>query len=248
MESLEVSARTVNEAIQQALAMLGKSRDEVDISVLSEGSRGILGIGSEEARILVSVHSSEEEAAVSEIGGEIGDEDIREIVGDTSIDAVSADVAADVGAEAKEILEKLLAAMHVRASVSIQPADATDEEESPVTLNIEGDDMGMLIGRRGDTLSSLQFITNLMVGKRAHRWTKVVVDVGGYRSRRQETLRGLAARMADRVRVTRQSVTLEAMPAHERRIVHMALQDHPFATTQSIGEGEQRKVVIMPKK
>ncbi|MBI4320030.1 MAG: protein jag [Chloroflexi bacterium] len=219
MESLEVSAKTVSEAIQQALAMLGKSLEEVDISVLSEGNRGILGIGGEDARILVSVRSGPEEPSLDQ-----------------------------VGAQAKQILETLLTGMHVSAVVSVVPADEMEEENSPITLNIEGDDMGMLIGRRGETLGSLQFIVNLIVGKQVHRWTRVVVDVAGYRSRRTETLKGLAVRMAERVRLTHQPIALEAMPAHERRIVHLALQESPHATTQSVGEGEERKVVIMPKK
>ena len=220
MESLEVSARTVNDAIQQALAILGKSREEVDISVLSEGSRGILGIGVEEARILVSVRQAPEAATESAMSPE---------------------------SQAKEVLEKLLSEMHVRAEVVVRHGE--DKPDSDVvSLDIDGDDLGILIGRRGETLASLQFLVNLIVNKKLRRWTRVVVDVGGYRSRRQETLKGLALRMAERVRLTRQPVTLEAMPAFERRIVHLALQGHPYATTQSIGEGEDRKVMIMPRK
>lgn len=221
MESLEVSAKTVNEAIQQALAMLGKTREEVDISVLSEGSRGILGIGGEDARILVSIRPSQEERPEGEDIAKIG----------------------------KEVLEKLLTAMRIRARVNVRTTSSTASSDgSHLTLDIEGDDLGILIGRRGETLSSLQFTTNLIVGKKLHRWTRITVDVSGYRVRRQEILKGLALRMAERVQLTRQPVALEAMPAHERRIVHLALTGHPYATTQSIGEGEDRKVVIVPKK
>lgn len=221
MESLEVSAKTVNEAIQQALATLGKSREEVDISVLSEGSRGILGIGGEDARILVSVREPQQE-------------EIK---------------ASDMGETAKEVLEKLLAGMRINARVNVRATSSTPSSDgSHLTLDIEGDDLGSLIGRRGETLSSLQFITNLIVGKMLHRWTRIAVDVSGYRVRRQEILKGLALRMAERVQLTRQPIALEAMPAHERRIVHLALSGHPHATTQSIGEGEDRKVVIVPKK
>ncbi|MCL5959634.1 MAG: protein jag [Chloroflexi bacterium] len=220
MESLEVSAKTVDEAIRQALAILGKTREEVDISVLSEGSRGILGIGGEEARILVSPRL------------------------DAETESVSPGSVADV---AKEVLERLLSEMHVDAEVSVrQEEDPSDA--GAITLDIDGGDLGILIGRRGDTLSSLQFVVNLIVSKKLRRWTRVTVDVGGYRLRREDTLKGLALRMAERVQQTRQPVTLEAMPAYERRIVHLALQGNPHATTQSIGEGEDRKVVIMPRK
>lgn len=220
MESLEVSARTVSEAIEQALAILGKSREEVDISVLSEGSRGILGIGGEEARILVSVRqASETELAPPQ----------------------------STASQAKEVLERLLSEMHIQARVVIREGAGEPGAEA-ITLDIDGDDLGILIGRRGETLASLQFLVNLIVNKKLRHWTRIVVDVAGYRTRRQETLKGLALRMADRVRLTRQPVTLEAMPAYERRIVHLALQGHPYATTQSIGQGEDRKVVIMPRK
>lgn len=223
MESLEVSAKTVDEAIQQALAILGKTRDEVDISILSEGSRGIFGIGSEDARILVSVREPRQEES---------EDDTKKI-----------------SRVAKEVLERLLSAMRVKARVNVQVAPgAPSKDGSHITLDIEGGDLGTLIGRRGETLSALQFITNLIAGKKLHRWTRVVVDVSGYRVRRQEILRGLALRMAERVRLTRQPIALEAMPANERRIIHLALADHPYATTQSIGEGEDRKVVIIPRK
>jgi spoIIIJ-associated protein len=235
VESLEVCAKTVDEAIERALAKLGKTRDQVQISVLSEGSRGILGIGGEEARILVSPMPTSESPAVEtpaefvESEEEVPQEDIEDV--------------------AREVLEDLLAAMHMEAAVTVHEPDEDEKSEgSIVSLDISGADLGILIGRRGETLSSLQFITNLIVSRRLKKWVKVIVDVEGYRVRRQETLRGLALRMAERAKMTRQPVTLEAMPAQERRIVHIALQNHPHVTTESTGEGEDRKVVIIPKR
>ncbi len=220
MESLEVCAKTVNEAIEIALARLGKTRDEVQISVLSEGSRGILGIGGEDARILVSPLPTE--------------------------DKFTRDRVIEV---ATDVLKKLLSAMQIDATVTVRPpTDAEHAEPSTVSLDISGADLGILIGRRGETLSSLQFITNLIVSRRLKKWAKVIVDVEGYRLRRQDTLRGLALRMADRAKATRQPVTLEAMPAYERRIIHLALQGHPHVITESTGEGDDRKVVIIPKR
>lgn len=220
MESLEISARTVNEAVEQALARLGKTRDEVDISVLAEGSRGILGIGHEDARILVSVRQERQRAPTP----------------------------AQVAEVAKEVLEEILAGMgYADTTVEVMPPATVRAGEPPaVVLDITGDDLGALIGRRGETLSSIQFLVNLIVGRRLRHWSRIVVDVEGYRGRREETLRGLAQRMADRVRATNRPMALEAMPANERRIIHLALQNHSTVTTQSTGEGEQRKVVIMP--
>jgi len=106
----------------------------------------------------------------------------------------------------------------------------------------------LLIGRRGETLRSLQFMTRLIVSRRIGVWPNLVVDVESYKVRREESLRALALRVADQVRKSRQPVALEPMPAHERRIVHLALRDHPSVTTQSVGEGDRRKVTIVPKK
>lgn len=225
MESLEVSAKTVDEAIKVALAKLGKQRDEVLISVLSEGSRGILGIGGEDARILVSPIEEE------------GEEEIEEATGE------------DVVAMGKEVLENLLRTMGVPAEVTVRPiVPDADGQLAPAVLDIKGEGLGILIGRRGETLTSLQFITNLILSRRLRRFARLGVDVESYRLRREESLRGLARRMADRVRATRQPVTLEAMPPHERRIVHLTLNDDPQVMTQSIGEDDERKVVIMPRR
>lgn len=219
MESIEESAKTVNDAIAKALARLGKSREEVEISVLSEGSRGILGIGGEEARILVSVRP--------EVPPEAGKE-TEEI--------------------AKKVVEALLEAMQIPAQVEVRSwPEAGPGEITPLLLDIRGRDLGILIGRRGETLTSLQFLVNLIVGHRLQYWPRLVVDVEGYRSRREQALRNLARRTAERVRASRRPVALEAMPAHERRIVHLALQGHPYVITESVGEGESRRVVISPK-
>jgi spoIIIJ-associated protein len=221
VESLEISARTVREAIDTAIARLGLPEDRLDVSVLSEGSRGILGLGSESARILVSVRGAEMTAPPS-------------IAMMTTV--------------AQEVLQTILDGMHTPASVTVRRAYDPAEEEQPIILDITGEDMGILIGHRGETLSCLQFLTNLIVGRRLQYWPRVVVDVEGYRLRREEYLRGLASRMADRVRRSGQPVTLDPMPAHERRVVHLTLRDNPYASTQSIGEGEDRRVVISPRK
>lgn len=228
-ESLEVSAKTVEEAVAKALAQLGLRRDQVHISVLSEGSRGFLGMGAEDARILVTpiVETTvEEEPAPAEEW-----EEEEELI-----------PSADTLAEAKEVLQHLLRRMRLNATVVLRPSTPL----SPPALDIRGDDLGLLIGRRGETLAALQFLTNLIVHKRLRRRVRVVVDVAGYRVRREQTLREMAQRMAERAWRAQQPVTLEPMPPNERRIVHLALAEHPHVTTQSIGEEGERRVVIMP--
>jgi spoIIIJ-associated protein len=236
VESLEVTARTVNEAIEKALNRLGKMREDVDVSVLSEGSRGILGIGSEDARILVSPREPLVPVAPS-----------ASSVVPAHLPALQTEQVAET---AQEILEALLSGMHVTADVEIQPMPAaTAEDGFAAMLEVVGaEDVGILIGRRGDTLGALQFLVTLMVSRKVGRWSKVLVDVEGYRVRRESSLRTLATRMAQRVQQTRQPMALESMPPNERRIVHLALQDSQSVTTSSIGEGDDRHVVISPKR
>ncbi|MFC1913071.1 protein jag [Chloroflexota bacterium] len=150
---------------------------------------------------------------------------------------------------AKDTIEALLAIMGLTASVAQQEAGpvAGGEEEAgaPVAFNIEGNDLALLIGRRGQTLSCLQYIVRLIVGHQTESWLPIVIDVEGYKQRRFEALRTLALSIAERVKTSKMPFTLEPMPAYERRIAHLTLADHPDVTTQSVGEGESRKVVVL---
>jgi spoIIIJ-associated protein len=231
MKSIEIRARTVAEAVELALAQLGKDRDEVAIAVLEAGESG------DEALVRVTVVDDDEDDTA-----------------ETQVAALSADSSDDVGVIARKILEDLLERMDIHAYVTAVltrvPGQRGDIEET-VTLHIEGADeeaMGLLIGRRGDTLRSLQFLLNLLVSRRVQKWPQVVVDVGNYRQRRQESLEGLARRMAERVRQTGRPIMLEPMAAYERRIVHLALREDKSIYTESSGDGENRKIVIYPSK
>ncbi|WP_298815738.1 RNA-binding cell elongation regulator Jag/EloR [Chloroflexus sp.] len=220
MKRIEISARTVAEAVELALAQLGRDRDEVAIEVLDPGENG------DEALVRVTVVEDDEERPSVEKVSEI----------------------------AQRILEDLLERMdiqaYVTAVISRVPGPQGDTEAT-ITLHVEGADeeaMGLLIGRRGETLRSLQFLLNLLVSRRVQVWPQVVVDVGNYRQRRQESLESLARRMAERVRQTGRPIMLEPMAAYERRIVHLALRDDKTIYTESSGEGENRKIVIYPAK
>jgi spoIIIJ-associated protein len=152
---------------------------------------------------------------------------------------------------ANEVLSTLLDKMGLLAAVEVSDrggqADAVSGEVAPLVLNIVGDDLGALIGRRGETLRDLQFITRLIISRQIGTWPNVVLDVESYKAKRVLALQALAQRMADQVRRTGQAVALEPMPAHERRIVHLALRDDPEVYTQSTGEDEARKVQILRK-
>jgi len=150
---------------------------------------------------------------------------------------------------AKDVLEVLLTRIGVTASVVPHAQPIVEEEgpAAPIALDIEGDDLGILIGRRGQTLSSLQYILRLIVSHQMKAWVSIILDVEGYRQRRSGVLRALAERTAERVKDMGEPFTLEPMSAYERRIVHLALTEHPDVITQSTGEGEARKVVILPR-
>jgi len=156
----------------------------------------------------------------------------------------------EIAEAAQGILETLLELMGVPASVDLVEqalVESKTEEPSSITLNVEGDDLGILIGRRGQTLSCLQHMVRIIVGHQKKVWLPIVIDVEGYKQRRCNALQALAFRIAEQVAQRGEPFALEPMPAFDRRIIHLALADHPDVTTESSGEGEARRLVIVPK-
>jgi spoIIIJ-associated protein len=220
MESLEVSAKTVDEAIERGLQQLGLTREQVETVVLNKGKLGFLGMGAEEAVVRLTPLQPVQEQS-------------------------------DLPSAAKAALEEILERMKLKAHVELRTDVQEEDGESgipPIALDVDGEDLGILIGRRGETLAALQYILRLIVAHQEKARVPLTVDVEGYKQRRYGSLRELALRMAQQAISTRQSRTLEPMPADERRVVHLALSVNPDVTTQSVGEGELRKVVIMPRK
>jgi spoIIIJ-associated protein len=205
METIEITAATIEQAIEKAEAQLGLNRDQFEVEVIQEERSGILGVGGREAVIRVIRTSAP---------------------GNDTVERVS------------EILDRLLQLLGIVGKVEVIST------ESPLALDINGEDLGILIGRRGQTLASLEYITKLVVVGSLKTWIPLTVDVGGYKKRRRDSLERLALYLADQVKSRRRAITMEPMPADERRIVHLALADDPDVTTQSIDEGEHRKVVI----
>jgi spoIIIJ-associated protein len=290
----EFRGKTVEEATDNGLAALGLKRSQVEIEILSRGSRGLLGFGAEDARVRITPIPTAGRAAPAksetvapakpdapaakapkpaapakpDASAPKAPKPAAPATPDApaarapkpAVAAVQEKAAApdstaaalsdqEVGLLAADLLQGLLDRMDVRATVQVVEyrgvLDA--DQEAPLVLNIAGEDLGILIGRRAETLAALQYLTRLMVNHRSHRWVNLVVDVEGYKARHEEQLVRLAERMAERVVSTGRAVALEAMPARERRIVHITLRNHPQVTTQSVGEGEQRKVTIIPR-
>ena len=207
MEFIEISAKTVDEAITEAIIKLGTTHDKIEYEVIENGSAGFLGIGKKDAVIKVRKKNNVED-------------------------------------NIREFLDKIFDAMNLTVEVII------DREEGSNIVNVElkGDDMGVLIGKRGQTLDSLQYLTNLAVNKNAEEYVKVKIDTEDYRKRRRETLENLAKNIAYKVKRTKRPVSLEPMNPFERRVIHSALQNDKFVTTHSEGEEPYRHVVVTLKR
>ena len=272
--TVEATGKTVEEAIQKALDELGLEEDEVEIEVLSEGSKGVLGLGAEEARVRVtSLPYEDEEYDEAYDEGDERDEAYDEVAppGNRRFDAEPAaggrraappyepprrerrfDREAQPYAElAQQTLTDLLDRMQMPAQVALDAAEIEEDDSGQalpsIELSVSGEYMGILIGRHGDTLAALQFLLGLLVSRKAGQRVRVIVDVEGYRERRAKLLRDMAMRAAERAQRYRQPIFLDPMIPSERRIVHMALANHPYVGTHSIGEGDSRRVVVSPK-
>jgi len=201
MKFVEKSGRSVEEALRLALIELEATREQVEIEVLEEGSKGFLGLGAKETRIRVSKKNS-----VIDI--------------------------------AKYFLMSVLKEMNIQADIEAELADDV------LSISMAGDDMAILIGKRGQTLDSLQYLVSLVVNKDRDHYLRVVLDTENYRAKRKETLEALAEKLAAKVRKSRKNVILEPMNPYERRIIHSALQNNPNVSTKSEGDEPYRKVVI----
>ena len=207
MEFIEISAKTVEEAVTEACQKLSVTSEKLEWEVVEEGKAGILGFGAKPAVIKARVKA-------------------------TLVDNV------------KIFLSEVFAAMNIEVVVNVE----YDEKERNLNIDLTGEDMGMLIGKRGQTLDSLQYLVSLVVNKDTQEYVRVKVDTENYRERRKATLENLAKNMSHKVKRIRRSVSLEPMNPYERRIIHAALQDDKYVTTHSEGDEPYRRIVITPKK
>jgi len=255
MEAVTRTARTVEEAEELALKELGVDRSAVEVEVLSRGKSGFLGIGAELARVRVTLRSpggtrprraspAPTSAPAAAVAGT--PEEQKPTPQPVSVTAATTAEASDPASLAVQSLSRILAAAGVNVDSTVRAAN--DPEVGGPIIDISGEDSGLLIGRRGQTLQSLQFIVNLVVRKQFGEDVRVVLDVEHYRQRREESLRDMAIKVADRVAQTGRSITLEPMSAADRRIIHISLADHPAVITESTGLGEDRKVSILLKR
>ena len=239
--SIEAIAPSVEEAILKGAKEWGLPPESFDVEVLDEGTKGLLGFGVRQARVRMTVRSSSDTGR-ADIKSE---ETVRQ----------ASEIQSSVEGSDEEALQithdtvsELLQRMDIEARIEARwgEADAPGKIR-PLFLDIHGDDLSILIGRRGETLTALQYITRLIVGKELKRPVAVLIDIEGYRARREQQIRRLAQQMAKQAIETSQTMSLEPMPAYERRIVHIELRENPDVDTVSVGERDQRKVTIIPR-
>jgi spoIIIJ-associated protein len=228
--TLEVIAHTVEEAIEKGLNDLGLPQEKVEITVLDEGGQGILGIGARQARVRISVLSEGDEAQPDEDKSQVPTEDK-----DSNLILT------------EEIVSELLEKMNLEATVNAKYGEESDNLPfRPILVDISGNDLSILIGRRAKTLNALQYITRLILGKELEHGIPLSIDVEGYRERRELQVRQLARRVAEQVADTGREQALEPMPPNERRFAHIELQEESSVYTESIGQDPNRKVIIHP--
>ncbi|MBN2043887.1 MAG: protein jag [Anaerolineales bacterium] len=245
--TLEIIAPTIEEAIEQGLRELGVSQDRVEIEVLDEGVKGIFGLGNRQARIRLVVKNGEDDQAPDTAPVAEEEEIFLPESDDESTDSPTPDLE-NAKSIAQAIVAELLEKMGIyRAEVEASIIPPKDNLDKPgILVEIYGDDLSILIGKQAETLNALQYITRLIVGKEVGHGVNLSVDVEGYRSRRDQSLRQLARRMASQAVKTGRRQMLEPMPANERRIIHLELRDNDEVTTSSVGEEPRRKVTITP--
>jgi len=238
--TLEVIAPSVDNAVEQGLTQLGLPREEVDVEILDSGSHGFLGLGGRQVRVRLTVKGAE-------TGSSGIDSDYSEQRPSKKM-VTTPEFKEDQLIEfTQETVENLVALMKVEARVSAHFGTEGENGETPVLVDIRGDDLSVLIGRRSETLNALQYIAGLIVSKQAGHYVQLVVDVEGYRNRRERQLRQLARRMAEQAIRSRRKQVLEPMSASDRRIIHIELRTNPEVDTLSVGEEPSRKVTILPK-
>src|SRR5258706_1700523 len=270
--TLEIIAPTVEEAIAQGLEQLGLTADAVSSEVWDAGNKGLFGLGKPNLRVRLTVNPSAGMATVVSEVKEVRTEPAASKKEAKRVEKKSESVAwtqespiADSrqGAPVKQaesqpehdpvldhteaVVSKLLHLLNLEAQVSAHYRAPGRDERRNINVDIRGNDLSVLIGRRSETLSAFQYVASLIIGKETEQFIQLTVDVEGYRERREKQLIQMAKRMADQVAKSGRRQTLEPMPSDERRIIHIALRDHPQVTTESTGDDPYRKVTIIPK-
>ncbi len=258
--TLEIIAPTVEQALAQGLAQLGLTADRVSVEVLDAGIKGLFGLGKAQVRVKLTVipeggepmarmepAKPAREAKPKAVQTPSQPAPIQEAESqpfDHAQDKPEHDPALD---KTEAAVSKLIHLMNLEAQVSAHYSDRDRDDRRNIHVDIRGDDLSVLIGRHSETLNAFQYVASLVVGRETNEWVQLTVDVEGYRDRREKQLIQMAKRMAEQVAKNGKRQALEPMPSGERRIIHIALRDHPGVITESAGEEPHRKITILPR-
>jgi len=241
--TLEIIAPTVEEALAQGLAQLGLTADAVSVEVLDAGNKGLFGLGKPQVRVRLTVVPPggmpvvETRPAASESDPKIApvQESESQPEHDPLLDRT------------ESVISKMIHLLNLEAQVSAHYSEQDREGRRNIHVDIRGNDLSVLIGRHSETLNAFQYVASLIVGRDTQDWVQLTIDVEGYRDRREKQLIQMATRMADQVAKSGRRQSLEPMPSGERRVIHIALREHPDVITESSGEDPHRKITIVPK-
>ena len=263
--TLEIIASTVEEALSQGLSQLGLTADAVSVEVLDSGSKGLFGLGGRQVRVRLTVNPPPGEVipvsdkpkpapakkaeSAPKAPREQKPRPEKKPVQEAPVIAKKADNGDHdpILDTTEAIVSKLIHHLGMKAQVSAHFDESSSDDRRTIQVDVRGDDLSALIGRQAETLNAFQYVASLIVGKTTQQWVQLVVDVEGYRSRREKQVRQIALRMVDQVIKTGRKATLEPMTSSERRAIHIELRGHPAVKTESVGEEPHRKVVILPK-
>jgi spoIIIJ-associated protein len=233
MQYVETEGNTIDEAIENALKVLAVERDKVTVDILTEGKKGFLGFGAQKARIRASLRKALK-----------ADEKEQPARQPSEAKSITKEEIISVGRKGKDVLAQIVSLMGFQASVEIKEG----EIEAEIVLDIHVENGGLLIGRKGQTLEALQYLLTRIVNERqGQEGPQLVVDVENYRVRRQKSLEDMALRLGEKAKRSRKPVTVDALSAADRRIIHVTLQDDPWLTTKSLGQGAYRRLIIIPE-
>lgn len=248
MDFVETEGETIDQAIDNALKQLGVARDRITVDIIAEGKKGILGFGAQKARIRASLRKSTIDLTEVE-PATVTERAVTPAASSTAQPTAAAPAATPAITEAmiekaRTVLGDILRLMEVDATVTVKPGVSADE----TVLDVKAENSGLLIGRKGQTLEALQYLVSRIIDERqlgdgAH----IVIDVENYRERRRQTLEDMALRLGEKAKRQRKTVTVDALSAADRRIIHAALQDDPWVTTRSLGQGSFRRLLIIPE-
>jgi spoIIIJ-associated protein len=273
--TLEIIAPTVEEALAQGLTQLGLTADAVSVEVLDSGTKGLFGLGGRQVRVRISVNPPPGQVVPSAASAEptkgrsaprpkaartkpadpapkpreAKPRSEKKPAEETPVakSMLNSDDHDPLLDKAEDVVSKLIHYLGMQAQVSAHFDETSSDDRRNILVDVRGEDLSALIGRHAETLNAFQYVASLIVGKESQQWVQLIIDVEGYRSRREKQIRQLAVRMAEQVIKTGRKTPMEPMNASERRVVHLELRGHPAVTTESIGEEPYRKVVILPK-